>query len=102
MPRRRVRGLMVILSAQGLLSIAGSEVLNRHDLPLVFEANEGQAPSDIQFLARARNYTVGLTARESIFLLSQSSFRMRLIGARPTARLAAVDELPGYTSYFRG
>lgn len=49
--------------------------------PLRFEANRGQAPSDVQFLARSRGYQLSLTATEVRLDLREASQRFRM-GAR--------------------
>jgi len=40
------------------------------NLPLAFEANRGQEPPDVRFLARGRAYTVFLTAAEAVVALT--------------------------------
>src|SRR5688572_29621564 len=76
-----------------------------YEVPVVFEANLGQAPANVRFIARARSYTLAITSQETIFRFSgktESELRMRLLGANPDAQIASLEELPGRTSYFRG
>ncbi len=90
-------------------------------LPLAFEPNQGQSNPRVQFLARARNYSVFLTSREAVVMLhgpackpdptrslrtrrkpSFSIVRMSLIGAGDHPSVTAENELPGTSSYFIG
>jgi len=44
-------------------------------LPLSFEANRGQAPTDVQFLARGKGFTVFLAGDEAVLALKTSGVR---------------------------
>ncbi len=100
-----------------------SVVLNQEDvnkaygkLPLSFEANEGQATTQVKFLSRGRGYTLFLTPNEAVITLRQSSphsesriktaesavLRMKLIGANPQPQVLGLDKLPGKVNYFVG
>ena len=75
-------------------------------LPLAFEANGGQAPSQVRFLARGPGYQVFLTGYEAVLALAQAAgagaaLRMKLSGANPTA-VTGEDPLPGKSNYFIG
>ena len=97
-------------------------------LPLNFEANNGQTDSRVKFLARGAGYSLFLTATEAVLNLhrsgqrdsgvkdessrgssltppssfTNSTLRMKLVGAEPNAQIAGGDELPGRTNYFTG
>jgi beta-propeller repeat-containing protein/HYDIN/CFA65/VesB family protein len=80
-------------------------------LPLSFEANHGQAASDVRFLSHGHGYTVLLTGNEAILALkhgrnsdtaTMSVVRMRLTGANSAPAAAGVDPLPGTANYFIG
>ena len=43
------------------------------DLPLTFEANEGQTDDEVEFLSRGSGYTLFLTPAEAVLVLSNSS-----------------------------
>ena len=96
-------------------------VPSSYRLPLSFEENRGQTDSRVQFLARARDYTVFLTPTEVIpgypsqpdpgtpsasdetrSNPGRSSITMRLVGANPSPLIEGTDGLPGMSSYFRG
>ena len=96
------------------------------NLPLRFEANRGQANSQVKFLSRGSGYSLFLLATEAVlalrsadrrtvndeseprrsaFSLRPSSFsalRMRLVGAGPAPRIEGLGELPGKSNYFTG
>lgn len=100
--------------------VARSTVAQAYDrLPLVFEANHGQADSAVQFLARARGHTFYLTPAEAVLVLRRppasaapgvqavrpsipTVVRLRLAGADPQAELGSLVELPGKVNYFIG
>ena len=82
-------------------------------LPLSFEANQGQTDPRVKFFARGNGYTMFLTSTEAVLALrpptprptddaSQAVLRMTLVGANPSAPVAGVDELPGKMNYLAG
>ncbi len=78
-------------------------------LPLTFEANRGQADSQVQFLAREPGYTLFLTGTEAVLALAPDPtthegnlLRLDLIGANPAAQAAGLDEQPGKVNYIHG
>lgn len=84
-------------------------------LPLYFEANEGQAGEQIQFLARGQGYGFFLSPREAVITLGHptkpnqrhtgavaSNIRMQFVGARGDARMSGAEALPGKVNYLLG
>lgn len=99
-------------------------------LPLSFEANQGQADSEVRFLSRGAGYSLFLTDSGAVLALGESSaaaestglfagrprvekldsqpsaglatIRMELIGASRDMRSEAANPLPGVVSYFIG
>jgi hypothetical protein len=88
-------------------------------LPLSFEANQGQTAAQVNFLARGPGYALFLTAGEAVLSLQKPAaanpgpgaaapapqgdvLRMQLVGASATPRLVGLDQLPGTTNYFIG
>uniref|UniRef100_UPI000B360824 DUF7948 domain-containing protein n=1 Tax=Crenothrix polyspora TaxID=360316 RepID=UPI000B360824 len=93
-------------------------------LPLSFEANQGQTDKSVQFLSRGTGYTLFLTPTEAVLGLSKvvkdidaksknkekksaelretSTVRMQLIGANASPKVAGVEELPGKINYLNG
>ena len=95
------------------------------DLPLSFEANQGQAESNANFLSRGSGYSLYLTGDAAVLALCQaaqgaagrdagfpadrsrrsatcSALRMQLEGADGRAKPAGEDRLPGTVNYFIG
>jgi hypothetical protein len=91
--------------------------------PLSFEPNQGQANSEVKFLARGAGYQVFLTSTETVFTFNkitsetragkpkaetkrssskEGAVRMRLVGSDPTAEVTGDGLLPGKINYYRG
>src|SRR5271170_3744699 len=96
------------------------------NLPLAFEANQGQTASDVRFLSRGDGYSLFLTGQEAVLALRPSApgagpradrtrfsklrgktrgaeetavLRMRLDGANPHTPVAGIDPLPTRVNY---
>src|SRR5579863_1902565 len=78
------------------------------NLPLAFEVNQGQANSDVQFLARRGGYALFLTATDAVLKLNAgkrqepSFLRLKLADANEKLSVTGSDELPGKINYFIG
>src|SRR5215472_11341010 len=97
------------------------------DVPLFFEANQGQTDSSVQFMARSKGYTLLLTPTETVLAESKtqvstrsnafapfqsslittktshgSVIRMQLVGANSAPVMTGLDELPGKVNYLIG
>ena len=98
------------------------------NLPIQFEANQGQVDEQVKFLARGKGYNLFLTPTESVMVLSrqeatvpasessvtdpllnmepapikQSVVRMKLEGANPSPAIDGMEQLPGIVNYFIG
>lgn len=81
-------------------------------LPLRFEANNGQTDARVDFLARGLGYTLFLTPGEAVLSLrgadgaqgsdSSSVLRAQLVGANAASFATPLDELPGRSNYLLG
>jgi hypothetical protein len=79
-------------------------------LPMIFEANQGQASSDVKFVSRGQGYSVYLDETGAILTLRVAdehgakleSVRMNLLGANPAAKVEGGESLPGTSNYFIG
>ena len=94
-------------------------------LPLSFEANQGQTDAQVQFLAHGQGYTLFLTAREAVFNFrppaapgpqpkgiaprigagpdtDRTVVRMQLLGGNPAPQVVGLEELPSKANYFIG
>ena len=77
------------------------------NLPLVFESNQGQSDSQVQFLARGSGYGLFLTQNEAVLALQESAgqtsvVRMSLDGVNTNSQGLAMDPLPGKSNYLIG
>jgi hypothetical protein len=82
-------------------------------LPLSFEANQGQTDPRVRFFSRGNGYSLFLTSAEAVLALrartgraedsaSQTVLRMTLDGANPSARVSGLNQLPGKMHYLAG
>jgi len=83
-------------------------------LPLIFEANQGQADPRVKFLARGAGYSLFLDPAGAVLAVqtthsslsasahSEPFVRMKLVGANPAAATAGTDPLPGKSNYIIG
>lgn len=83
-------------------------------LPLHFEANQGQAAAPVKFRAHGRGYQLSLTANEAVWQLQggkrkeatpdalSATLRLTLAGAQPQPRVEGLEPLPGRVNYFIG
>ena len=84
-----------------------------HNLPLGFEANQGQADPQVKFLTRGDGYQLFLTSTEAVLVLRNNSpersmapqasvVRMRFIEANPNPSVTGLEPLAGQSHYFTG
>jgi hypothetical protein len=87
-------------------------------LPISFEANEGQTDSQVKFLARGAGYGLFLTSNQAVLAMSPSLVEssaaksmvkkqnsvvtMQLAGSNPAAAITGINTLPGKSNYFIG
>jgi Beta-propeller repeat len=115
----------------GAPAARGRVQANYAALPLAFEQNQGQTDSQVKYLARGNGYVLFLTSNDAVFSLrsrspesaasrvrrvnaknisghrsaqkdSSAVVRMHLVGANSSAKVAAIDQLPGKSNYFLG
>ncbi len=76
------------------------------NLPLSFEANQGQTDPQVAFLSRGTGYTLFLSDSEAVLALkksgSRSVLRMRLLGANTGSSAKGLEQLSGKTNYLIG
>lgn len=87
-------------------------VANYGTIPLSFEPNDGQAGSQVKFLARGSGYSLFLTSNEAILASQKSSpvgktpesdtLRMKIVGANRQAKVSGENLLSGKTNYLIG
>lgn len=79
-------------------------------LPMIFEANQGQADSNVKFVSRGQGYSLYLDdAGAKLRVLAASghglemeSVGMKLVGADAAAKISGGERLPGTSNYFIG
>ncbi|MFI5455817.1 MAG: SBBP repeat-containing protein [Isosphaerales bacterium] len=75
-------------------------------LPLSFEANQGQTDSQVNFLSRGNGYSLFLTPTEAVLSLSQGNTSnvvgMRVVGANPASRAVGLGKQAGVSNYLIG
>jgi hypothetical protein len=75
-------------------------------LPMSFEANQGQTDAQVNFLSRGSGYTLFLTPGEAVLSLAAGEandvVRMRIVGADPNAPSAGLQAQAGRTNYLVG
>jgi len=106
----------------------GRLVKSYGQLPLSFEANQGQTDSRVKFVSRGRGYTLFLTSGEAVLALRQPDrdgdrrawmpglekpsgklaqgpstvLRVKLVGAKRGVEVRGEEELAGKSNYFIG
>ncbi|MTI85049.1 MAG: hypothetical protein FH756_14425 [Firmicutes bacterium] len=90
-----------------------------YQLPLSFEANQGQTDPKVKFLARVSGYNLFLTTQGAVLVLrelgfnrsekttppagqSETSVGISLADANSQPHVEGIEELPGKTNYFIG
>jgi len=90
-----------VLAVPTAMDVAGS--LN---LPLAFEANRGQAESQVLYLARSPGYTAFLTATQAVlsrsFAQEHRAISMRMLGGDADATTQGIEPLATHSNYFTG
>jgi hypothetical protein len=71
-------------------------------VPLSFEANQGQFDSDVRFLSRGSGYGLYLTPNEAVLSLQNDALQVQFVGANPKATVTATDRQSTQTNYFIG
>ncbi|MGH9484186.1 MAG: SBBP repeat-containing protein, partial [Terriglobales bacterium] len=99
-------GVAVLFSAAAVLAQApkAQRMVKAQyaQLPMTFEANQGQTNAQAQFLARSRGTIVFLTQHGMIVKTSQGAVGMTFTGARAAARARGLDAMPSPVHYFTG
>lgn len=89
-------GLPVLLAGTVVVCLAAS------NLPLSFEANQGQTDPRVQFQSREQGRTLFLTSTEAVLRTSKEVFRMKLVGANPASQAEGAEPQRAKSNYFVG
>lgn len=87
---------------------------NYFEGPISFEPNQGQADTQVKFVARGAGYNLFLMTNNAMFSFRDDGehegsprqkpqlLTMTVVGANPTPRITGEDRLPAQSSYFLG
>ncbi len=96
-PARKPEAVHLFLEALEDRMVLSGIPANYGQLPLPFTANEGQAPSSVDFVAQSSGYTLSLSAQQAELALGQgaasANLSVQLVGANPAAPAVASDQL---------
>ena len=101
--RRETPSVLPVATGQTLASYG--------QLPLSFEANQGQADPSVNFLSRGSGYSLFLTPAEAVLALHSTTadqsttntlLRLQLVDGNPVAQAAGEQPLPGISNHFVG
>jgi hypothetical protein len=113
------------ISAPGSISSAPQLQIEKNygNLPISFEANQGQTDEQVDFLSRGNGYSLFLAANQAVLSLAKSHLtprtekqlehpnppqqlqnvvRMTLMGSNPTVKPDGLDRLEGKSNYLIG
>ncbi|MDQ5871179.1 MAG: SBBP repeat-containing protein, partial [Acidobacteriota bacterium] len=85
-----------------LFSLTSAVFAGAAPFPLAFEANEGQWPPDVRFVARGGSGLVVLDEDGAAFVRESGSLRMSFAGAESRPRIQGIEPLAHTSSYFVG
>ena len=94
------------IAALTLAATLGSGAPSYGNLPLVFEANEGQVASSIDYVARGMGYRLSLSAGDAYLSLNNGAERaavsLQLVDATATPTTKSAAPLASRVNYFIG
>src|SRR5690348_16693737 len=96
----RLPRFAALLCFAPLIGAAAPSVMTR--LPLRFEANQGHAPAEVRYTARAGAYTLQLASHGPSVVLGSHRVDISLLGGTRTPRIEALEPLAARTNYFVG
>jgi len=76
--------------------------LTNFSRPLSFEANQGQADNQVEFVTHGLNYNLFLSQGNAAMVLGGAVVRMMPVGANRAIRGELADPLPGISNYLIG
>lgn len=96
--------LLSVLAAPTIVLAAGASLHSLDSFSLRFERNIGQADKEVQYIARARGYTLLLGEQELTVKLPQraSPARIKFVGASGHPSIEAAERLPTRVNDYTG
>jgi len=71
-------------------------------VPLVFIANQGQAPSVVRFMVKGSGLTAFFSPEEALFRMGEASVRVQFVGSRPAVEVEGLERQPGQANFLIG
>lgn len=94
-------GLFVLLAAT--VTVPAADRGQLANIPVYFEANQGQAEPSVRFLSRGPGYSFYLTSKQAVSVLADGSVvRMKWVGGSSKSRVTGLNPLPGKSNYLVG
>jgi hypothetical protein len=95
---------LVQSSGAGITGTGGVTQPDLGKLPLQFEANRGQAVTEVQYMARTGDNALFFTPGEVALALqgTEAGVRLQFVGANPSHAITSGAELPGKVNYLVG
>jgi hypothetical protein len=102
--RTSLLGLVIlfILTAALIAAPPAPVVATDRNIPLFFIPNQGQAPSDVRYMAKGSGLTAYFYQDEVSYRASGSPVTMRFAGAGHAARIEGSSPLSGKVNFFTG
>ena len=97
-----MRTLMVSMATCWLAAHAAPAADSGRAVPLVFLANQGQAPPAVRFMAKGSGLTAFFAPEEARFRVGNAFVRVEFIGARPEVEIAGLGRQPGEANFLVG
>jgi hypothetical protein len=72
------------------------------NIPLSFEANQGQTEPSVQFLSHGAGYSLFLRPDDAVLQLQNATLRMQLLAANSHAAVSPLHPLTGTVNYLQG
>ena len=92
--------LLLLLSAAGAALAAGNP--DGKSVPLVFIANQGQAPPAVRFMVKGSGLTAFFTPGEARFRAGDAAVSLQFAGATPSVEVEGLDPLTGQANFLIG
>src|SRR5579862_9179005 len=101
-----MKSLKTVVAGCVLIFLGAAHAPHPRMLSVSFEKNQGQAPSDVRFLARGSGFTMAFTPQGNRIDLSRSgkrvSFTTSFAEANPSPAVRGEEKQSAKVNYFRG
>jgi hypothetical protein len=99
---RILLAILFILPAATAADAAGAPIASNRNPPLFFIPNQGQAPQDVQFMAKGSALTAYFLTGEVALRATGAPVRIQFVGSAAGARIEGADPLPGRVNFLTG